>query len=275
MPTEQSFMKSLFHGVIAEDMIFPYPEMLDKDERENTSMILDSGPPVLRRATSTRAKIDREHADPRRGARRPEGARPLRPAASRPSTAASACRPALRAGHAGDRRLDGSHRRHAGGAPVDRPQGHPPLRHARSRSSSYLPRLATGRAGGGLRAHRAPRGQRRGRHQDPRRALAGRRALRARTAPRSGSPTAASPTSSPSSRARRRAPMRREGSSKPQASPRSSSSAPWASRAGPTSTSSASAGSVDDRDLLRGREGARGERARRGGPRASRWRWRC
>ena len=38
---EQSFMKALFHGVIAEDMIFPYPEM-PSDDRENTSMILDS-----------------------------------------------------------------------------------------------------------------------------------------------------------------------------------------------------------------------------------------
>ena len=38
---EQSFMKALFHGVIAEDMIFPYPEM-PGDDRDNTSLILDS-----------------------------------------------------------------------------------------------------------------------------------------------------------------------------------------------------------------------------------------
>jgi acyl-CoA dehydrogenase family protein 9 len=57
---EQSFMKALFHGVIAEDMIFPYPE-LPSDDRENTSMILDS----VRRyfaANVDAAKIDREHA---------------------------------------------------------------------------------------------------------------------------------------------------------------------------------------------------------------------
>src|SRR5262249_51221718 len=38
---EQSFMKAVFHGVVAEDLIFPYPEMPPED-RENTSMILDS-----------------------------------------------------------------------------------------------------------------------------------------------------------------------------------------------------------------------------------------
>jgi acyl-CoA dehydrogenase family member 9 len=57
---EQSFMKALFHGVIAEDMIFPYPE-LPGDDRDNTSMILDS----VRRyfaANVDAAKIDREHA---------------------------------------------------------------------------------------------------------------------------------------------------------------------------------------------------------------------
>ncbi len=59
LTTEQSFMKALFHGVIAEDMIFPYPEM-SSDERDNTSMILDS----VRRFFSSKvdpARIDREH----------------------------------------------------------------------------------------------------------------------------------------------------------------------------------------------------------------------
>jgi acyl-CoA dehydrogenase family protein 9 len=59
---EQSFMKALFHGVIAEDMIFPYPEMPAED-RENTAMILDS----VRRffaANVDSAKIDREHEIP-------------------------------------------------------------------------------------------------------------------------------------------------------------------------------------------------------------------
>jgi acyl-CoA dehydrogenase family protein 9 len=59
---EQSFMKALFHGVIAEDMIFPYPEMPAED-RENTAMILDS----VRRFFGEKvdsAKIDREHEIP-------------------------------------------------------------------------------------------------------------------------------------------------------------------------------------------------------------------
>jgi acyl-CoA dehydrogenase family protein 9 len=59
---EQSFMKALFHGVIAEDMIFPYPEMPAED-RENTAMILDS----VRRffaANVNSVKIDREHEIP-------------------------------------------------------------------------------------------------------------------------------------------------------------------------------------------------------------------
>ena len=38
---EDSFMKALFHGVIEDDLIFPYPEM-DTDERETLSMIIDS-----------------------------------------------------------------------------------------------------------------------------------------------------------------------------------------------------------------------------------------
>lgn len=59
---EQSFTKALFHGVIAEDMIFPYPEMPAED-RENTAMILDS----VRRfftANVDSAKIDRDHEIP-------------------------------------------------------------------------------------------------------------------------------------------------------------------------------------------------------------------
>ncbi len=57
---EQSFMKALFHGIIAEDIIFPYPEMPAED-RETTSMILDS----VRRFFASSVdggRIDREHA---------------------------------------------------------------------------------------------------------------------------------------------------------------------------------------------------------------------
>lgn len=55
---EQSFTKSLFHGVIPDDMIFPYPEMSSED-RENTSMLLSN----VRRffqANVDSAKIDRD-----------------------------------------------------------------------------------------------------------------------------------------------------------------------------------------------------------------------
>jgi acyl-CoA dehydrogenase family member 9 len=59
---EQSFMKALFHGVIADEMIFPFPET-PKDERENVGILLDT----VRRyfaANVDSAKIDREHEIP-------------------------------------------------------------------------------------------------------------------------------------------------------------------------------------------------------------------
>jgi acyl-CoA dehydrogenase family protein 9 len=59
---EQSFMKALFHGVIAEDVIFPYPEMTT-EEKENVDMMVDS----VRKFCQTRvdsAKIDKEHQIP-------------------------------------------------------------------------------------------------------------------------------------------------------------------------------------------------------------------
>jgi acyl-CoA dehydrogenase family member 9 len=59
---EQSFMKALFFGVIAEDLIYPYPEP-SNDERENVRMMLDS----IRKffdANVDSAKIDDEHRIP-------------------------------------------------------------------------------------------------------------------------------------------------------------------------------------------------------------------
>lgn len=56
---EQSFMKALFHGVIAEDVIFPFAEMPSED-RENTSMILDSVRRFFASSVDSK-KIDREH----------------------------------------------------------------------------------------------------------------------------------------------------------------------------------------------------------------------
>jgi acyl-CoA dehydrogenase family protein 9 len=60
--SQQSFMKAVFHGLIAEDLIFPYPQMLP-EESENVSMILES----VRRFLDDKvdpAKIDLEHAIP-------------------------------------------------------------------------------------------------------------------------------------------------------------------------------------------------------------------
>jgi acyl-CoA dehydrogenase family protein 9 len=59
---EQSFMKSLFHGVIAEDLIYPFPE-LGRDERDNTAMILDSVRKFMD-ANVDPARIDREQTIP-------------------------------------------------------------------------------------------------------------------------------------------------------------------------------------------------------------------
>ncbi|MEM9195793.1 MAG: acyl-CoA dehydrogenase family protein [Myxococcota bacterium] len=56
---EQSFMKALFHGVIDEEVIFPYPEM-SRDERETVAMMCES----IRKFCKTRvdsAAIDRNH----------------------------------------------------------------------------------------------------------------------------------------------------------------------------------------------------------------------
>jgi acyl-CoA dehydrogenase family protein 9 len=62
MPTEQSFMKSLFYGVIPEEILFPYPE-LPAERRDETRMILDSVREFCAREVDS-ARIDREAAIP-------------------------------------------------------------------------------------------------------------------------------------------------------------------------------------------------------------------
>src|SRR5689334_2914966 len=59
---EQSFMKSLFHGVIAEELVYPFPEQ-SRDERDNTAMIVDSVKRYLE-ANVDPAKIDQEQSIP-------------------------------------------------------------------------------------------------------------------------------------------------------------------------------------------------------------------
>ena len=59
---EQSFMKALFHGVIAEDIVFPYPQG-SSSERESLTMMLDS----VRKFCAERVDptaIDRDHRIP-------------------------------------------------------------------------------------------------------------------------------------------------------------------------------------------------------------------
>ena len=60
---EQSFMKSLFHGVVAEELIYPFPE-LSRDERDNTSMILESVRKFIETSVDP-VKIDREQVIPK------------------------------------------------------------------------------------------------------------------------------------------------------------------------------------------------------------------
>jgi acyl-CoA dehydrogenase family protein 9 len=63
MMNEQSFMKSLFHGVVAEELIYPFPEM-SRDERDNTSMILESVRKFIETSVDP-VKIDREQTVPK------------------------------------------------------------------------------------------------------------------------------------------------------------------------------------------------------------------
>lgn len=51
-------MKSLFHGVIAEDLVYPFPEM-SHEERDNTNLILDSVRKFFEAEVDS-ARIDRE-----------------------------------------------------------------------------------------------------------------------------------------------------------------------------------------------------------------------
>ena len=58
---EQSFMKALFHGIVAEDLVYPYPEAAT-EERDLVRMMLDS----IRKFHTTvdSAKIDEDHVIP-------------------------------------------------------------------------------------------------------------------------------------------------------------------------------------------------------------------
>ncbi len=62
MSIEESFAKSLFYGIIPEEMILPYPEP-GQDERENTSLILESVRDFASRHVDS-ARIDREACIP-------------------------------------------------------------------------------------------------------------------------------------------------------------------------------------------------------------------
>ena len=165
---DDSFMKSLFHGVIAEDVIFPYPEPSD-GEADSINTMLDS----VRRffAANVDSAQDRSRArDPGERAAGVEGA-----------SGSSGSQIPTEYGGIGlsatgyarvMQEIGGArpvHRRHARRAPVDRPQGHPPLRH-RGAEAAVPPAPRHRRDRRRLRAHRAERRERRGRHPDARRA---------------------------------------------------------------------------------------------------------
>ena len=59
---EHSFMKALFHGSIAEELVYPYPES-GSEERENTRLVLESVRKFCESQVDS-AKIDRDHAIP-------------------------------------------------------------------------------------------------------------------------------------------------------------------------------------------------------------------
>jgi acyl-CoA dehydrogenase family member 9 len=60
--SDESFMKGLFHGVIAEELLFPYPE-LRGEPRENLQMMIESVRRFLDDKVDAR-KIDHEHRIP-------------------------------------------------------------------------------------------------------------------------------------------------------------------------------------------------------------------
>jgi acyl-CoA dehydrogenase family protein 9 len=57
--SDEGFMKSVFFGVISEDLAFPYPTM-GREERDNVGLILESLRRFLREKVDP-ARIDREH----------------------------------------------------------------------------------------------------------------------------------------------------------------------------------------------------------------------
>ena len=62
--SDQSFMKGLFHGIISEELVIPYPER-SQEERDSINLMLEQ---VRRFCTEQvdAAKIDREHTSPKR-----------------------------------------------------------------------------------------------------------------------------------------------------------------------------------------------------------------
>ena len=59
---EKSFMKAIFHGVIAEELVFPYPQ-IDAEERETLAMVINNLRKFADANIDTRT-IDKEHQIP-------------------------------------------------------------------------------------------------------------------------------------------------------------------------------------------------------------------
>src|SRR5262245_14455348 len=60
--SEQSFMKSLFHGIIAEELVFPFPELAE-GEHEQLSALLDHVRLLAKQSINSQ-QIDREQRMP-------------------------------------------------------------------------------------------------------------------------------------------------------------------------------------------------------------------
>ena len=160
---EESFMKTVFHGAIAEDLIFPFPR-LEGEEAENLQMLLGE----IRRFLDEKvdpAKIDSEHAIGEEILNEAKGLGlfglqiPVEHGGiGLGTTAYSRIMQEVAAHDASVAVTLGAHQSIGLKAIL--------LLGTDEQKAKWLPQLATGGEGRGLRPHRAERGLRRGEHQD-------------------------------------------------------------------------------------------------------------
>ena len=93
---EQSFMKALFSGVIAEDVIFPFPQIA-AGERDRVHELMASSPQSRDHRARSRTHRSRSSHRPSAAGTRSR-ARSVRPGDSRPNSVARGCRSPLTPG---------------------------------------------------------------------------------------------------------------------------------------------------------------------------------